>query len=35
MRISFAVTYTFGDGKKVDRYDEVKKGETVESASLK
>jgi len=35
MRISFAATYTFGYGKKVDRYDEVKKGESAESAILK
>ena len=35
MRISFAATYTFGYGKKVDRYDEVKKGEAAGSAILK
>ena len=35
IRISFAATYTFGYGKKVDRYDEVKKGEAAGSAILK
>lgn len=35
IRISFAATYTFGYGKKIDRYDEVKKGEAAGSAILK
>lgn len=35
MRFGLSATYTFGYGKKVERYDEVEKGEAPESAILK